>query len=89
MKKEDFNIALEGNKLTISSEKQQQNEQKDGERYSRQEFSYQSFMRSFHLPKDVVDAENIKATYENGLLALEIPKKEEAKQKPPRTIQIS
>jgi len=89
MNKEDFRIELENNMLTITSEKQQRNEQQEGERYTRREFSYQSFRRSFHLAANVVDAEKIQAKYENGLLHLTIPKKEEAKQRPPRTIQIS
>jgi len=89
MNKEDFNIQLDNNMLTISSEKQHQNEQKDGERYARREFSYQSFQRTFHLSKDVVDADKIEAKYNNGLLHLTIPKKEEAKQRPPKTIKIS
>lgn len=89
MKKEDFKVELDGNQLTISSERKTEDEQKDGEQYSRREFSYQSFMRSFQLPKDVVDIENIHAKYENGVLQLLIPKKEEAKQRPPRQIQIN
>jgi HSP20 family protein len=89
MNKEDFRIELDNHMLTITSEKEHRNEQKEGERYTRREFSYQSFQRSFHLAKDVVDADKIQAKYENGLLHLTIPKKEEAKQRPPRTIQIS
>ncbi len=89
MNKEDFRINLDNNILTINSEKQNQNEQKDGEKYSRREFSYESFQRTFHLPKEVVDSENIQAKYDNGVLRLLIPKREEAKQKPPRMIQIS
>lgn len=88
MEKKDFKIELDGHTLTISSEKQNEQEEKDGESYNRKEFSYQSFYRTFHLPKDVVDADKIKAKYENGLLQLEIPKKEEAKQKPARLIDI-
>ena len=88
MNKEDFKIELEGNELRITSEKEQENEMKEGERYTRREFSYQSFQRSFTLPKEVVDVEQIHAKYENGVLRLLIPKKEEAKQKPPRMIQI-
>ncbi|MDR6735591.1 Hsp20/alpha crystallin family protein [Sphingobacterium sp. 2149] len=88
MAKEDFKITLDGNLLTISSAKEEQHEeQKDN--YTRREFSYQSFQRSFELPKDVVDQDNIEAHYENGMLKLTIPKKEEAKQKEPRTIYIS
>ena len=89
MKKNDFKIELEGNILNISSETSNQTEEKEGDRYSRREFSYQSFERSFTLAKDVLDAEKIKAKYEDGVLRLHIPKKEEVKQKPPRLIQIS
>lgn len=89
MGKEDFRIELDGNTLTISSEKTNELNENEDERYSRREFSYQSFQRKFELPKDVVDAEKIEARYENGLLHLIIPKKEEAKQRPPRMIQIS
>ena len=89
MKKEDFNVTLDNNILTISATQKHENEEKDGERYSRREFSYQSFQRRFTLPKDVVDINDIHAKYENGLLRLVIPKREEAKQKPPRMIEIS
>lgn len=89
MSKKDFKIELDGFALTISSEKQEEHEDKDGESYNRKEFSYQSFYRTFHLPKEVVDADKIQAKYENGLLRLEIPKREEAKQKPARLIDIS
>jgi HSP20 family protein len=89
MNKEDFKVELDGNVLTITSEKKSENEVKDGERYSRREFSYQSFQRSFQLPKEVVDADKIEAKYENGVLKLVVPKKEEAKPRPPKTIQIS
>ena len=88
MQKEDFKVELEDNNLTISSEFQNQNDVKDGERYTRREFSYQSFQRSFMLPKNVVDIDLINAKYENGVLRLLIPKREEAKQKPPRMIEI-
>ena len=89
MSKEDFKIELDNNLLTISSEKQTENEEKEGDRYTRREFSYQSFQRALQLPKDVVDADRIEARYQNGLLHLLIPKKEEVKQRPPRMIQIS
>lgn len=89
MRKEDFKVELDGNQLTISSKKRTEEEQTDDSRYTKREFSYQSFQRMFQLPKDVVDADKIEAHYENGLLHLVIPKKEEAKQKPPRMIQIA
>lgn len=88
MEKNDFKITLDGNLLTISSSKEE-NREEEKDNYTRREFSYQSFQRSFELPKDVVDQDNINARYENGLLLLTIPKKEEAKQKAPRLIEIS
>lgn len=88
MEKKDFNILLDGNQLTISSAKQYEETKKE-ESYTRREFSYQSFTRTFQLPKEVVDAEKIMATYVNGLLKLTIPKKEEAKQKAPKQISIN
>ncbi|MEO7801471.1 MAG: Hsp20/alpha crystallin family protein [Ginsengibacter sp.] len=89
MTKNDFKVELDGNALTISSERSHQKEDRQDVRYSRKEFSYQSFQRTFTLQKDVVDIDRIQAKYENGLLHLLIPKKEEAKQKPPRLIQIA
>jgi HSP20 family protein len=89
MKKDDFRIELDGNQLTITSEKENQTEENnENNNYSRREFSYQSFQRRFQLPKDVVDADKIEARYDSGLLHLLIPKREEAKQRPPRMIQI-
>ena len=89
MSKNDFKVELNGNVLTISSERTNEDKEKDNERYARKEFSYQSFQRTFTLQKDVVDINKIQAKYENGLLHLLIPKKEEAKQKPPKLIHIS
>jgi HSP20 family protein len=77
MKKDDFNIDVEGNLLTISAEKEETKEEKD-ERYSRKEFSYTSFSRSFTLP-DWVNKDKIDASYENGLLKVNLPKTEEAR----------
>lgn len=88
MQKENFKVELDGNTLTICSERKNESEEKEGERYTRREFSYQSFQRTFTLPKNVVDVDQINAKYENGVLHLLIPKREEAKQKPPRMIKI-
>lgn len=85
--KEDFNINVENDILTISSEKQIE-EEKEGETTSRREFSYGAFQRSFTLPK-TVDSDKIKANYDSGVLKISIPKKEESKTKPPRKIDIS
>lgn len=89
MDKKDFKIELDNNLLTISSEKQEEKSENGKEgKYTRREFSYQSFSRSFNLP-DTVAADKIQARYAEGVLKLEIPKKEEAKPKPARTIKIS
>jgi len=89
MSKNDFKITLEGNTLTISSEKtQQQEENKKESRYTSREFSYQSFSRTFTLQKDVMDTDRIQAAYRDGVLHLQIPKMEHVKQKPPRVIEI-
>ncbi|MFW5757334.1 MAG: Hsp20/alpha crystallin family protein [Bacteroidota bacterium] len=88
MSKEDFKIHLDNDVLTISSQKEKDKENKEGERYTRREFSYLSFTRSFNLP-ETVESEKITAKYHDGILLLEIPKKEEAKQKPAKQIAIS
>ncbi len=89
MAKDDFKIHLDGNLLTISAEAKNEREEKSESNYSKREFSYQSFQRSFTLSKDVVDSDKINAKYQDGVLKLLIPKKEEAKEKPPRMIEIS
>ena len=77
MKKEDFNINLDNNVLTISTEVKSEDEEKN-EKYTRREFSYSSFCRSFSLPKSV-DLDKIKADYSDGILNLTLPKREESK----------
>jgi HSP20 family protein len=87
-KKEDFNVELDDNVLTISSEASSENEEKDKEgKYTRKEFSYSSFKRSFTLP-EIVNDYDINASYENGVLHITLPKKEEALPKPKRMIEI-
>lgn len=77
MKKEDFAIEMEGNMLTISSEKEETKDEND-KRYNRREYNYSSFSRSFTLPEDVMQ-DKIDAKYEDGVLKLTLPKKEESK----------
>lgn len=77
MKKDDFNIDVEGNMITISCDKEEKKEEKDS-RYTRKEYNYSSFSRSFTLPDEVMK-EKIEARYEDGVLKLMLPKKEEAK----------
>lgn len=85
--KKDFKIDLENNLLTISSEKTfTDKEEKEG-RFMRREFAFGKFKRSFSLP-DSADGEKINASYREGVLHISIPKKEEAKPRPPRQITI-
>ena len=77
LKKNDFKIDVDGNMLTISSEKEETKEEKD-KRFTRKEYNYSSFSRSFTLPEDV-NAEKIAAKYEDGVLKLSLPRKEETK----------
>jgi len=86
--KEDFKIELTRDILTISSDKEINNEIKEGQQFTQREFSYQSFSRSFTLP-NIVDSEKIGAKYENGILRINIPKKEESKPRPARQIAIA
>lgn len=77
LKKEDFKLSLHENRLTISAKQEEQNVEKT-EKFSRQEFNYSSFQRTFTLPKNV-DGEKIEASYINGILHVGLPKKEELK----------
>lgn len=77
MKKDDFKIDVDGNVLTISSEKEETKEEKE-KKFTRKEYNYASFSRSFTLP-DEVNMDKIDAKYENGILKIALPRKEEAK----------
>lgn len=89
MDKTDFQIELDNETLTISSHKEKTNDLAEKERYTRREYSYQSFKRSFLLPKKVVDESQIEARYQDGILRILIPKNEGAKTLPPRQIDIT
>jgi HSP20 family protein len=88
MEKDDFSIELKNSLLTISSEKQTENHSGEENNVTRREFSYQSFSRSFSLPASV-ETDKITAKYENGILHVIIPKKEEARPKPLKQIKVS
>ncbi|MGF7217952.1 HSP20 family protein [Spirosoma lacussanchae] len=89
LKKEDFKLNLNHNNLSISAYQETKKEETDqtNEKYTRREFSYSSFQRTFTLPTSV-DADNIQASYTDGVLKIELPKREEAKVKPARQIEI-
>lgn len=88
LKKESFNIEIEKDLLTISSEvKTETTDDKDG-KFTRREFRTASFKRSFKLPENV-KADEINAAYQDGILSVILPKKEEAAQPSKRLIDIS
>lgn len=88
MKKEDFNVKVDNNLLTVSSEKKDETSEKDKEgRYIRREFSYQSFQRAFSLPENC-DKDSIDASYANGILHISINKKQPVEKPAGRQIDI-
>jgi HSP20 family protein len=76
LKKEDFKINIEGDMLTISSE-QEAEEETNEEKWNRKEYNYSSFSRSFNLPEEI-NQEKIEANYNDGILKINLPKKEKA-----------
>lgn len=86
--REDFQIAVDKDRLTISAQKTM-NSEKAEKTFTRREFNYSTFARTFYLPK-TVDKDRISAKYENGILMVTVPKKAEVvKEEKSRTIQIS
>jgi HSP20 family protein len=84
--KKDFKIDVEGNLLTISAQKEENKEEKD-KSYTRREYNFSSFSRSFTLPEGV-EQDKIDASYTDGVLKLAIPKNEKAHQKNHKEIAI-
>jgi len=90
MKRDDFKVELDNNALTISSQREDHREENDKDGgYTRREFSYQSFQRSFTLPENKVEGDKISARYVDGILQVTVPKREEAKVKPAKQIAVS
>lgn len=87
--KEDFNIELDNDVLTISAEEKKESDTANNSgRFTRREFSYSTFKRAFSLP-EAINTAAINANYENGVLNIVLPKKEEAKVQAKRMIEIS
>jgi HSP20 family protein len=80
LERKDFNVEVDNHILTISAEKEEETKEGDGE-YSKREYSFNSFSRSFTLPENVKEG-NIDASYENGVLRISIPKLKETPVKP-------
>lgn len=75
MEKENFALELEKEVFVISAEVSKEKEEKE-EKFTKREFATQSFKRSFTLPLNLIDLEQIEANYKNGILEVNIPKKE-------------
>ncbi len=90
LEKKNFRLELNEDKLTISSVHENTSEEKnENDSFSRREFNYHSFSRSFVLPEKLIDKEAISASYENGILKVSVPKKEKATTNQHREIHIS
>ena len=87
MHKEDFEVTLDNDTLTIIANRKTENKEVKG-RYTRKEFGYGNFKRSFHL-NDTIDSAAINGDYKDGILAVSLPKREEAKAQPKRLIEIA
>lgn len=87
MDKKDFRVEVDNGVLMISGERKEE-DKVEGDLYTRREFHYGSFMRTFNLPDDV-DGEKVSASYRNGILSITVAKREEAKRKPKKMINIS
>ena len=84
--KKDFHVELEEDTLTISTTTDQESNE-DNSKFTRREFDYASFQRSFRIP-ETIDTKNIKANYKNGLLSIILPKRKEAIPEPKKQIEI-
>jgi len=87
LSKEDFELKIEKDLLTVSSKKEESSEEKDG-KFTRREFNFTSFTRSFHLP-EIVDNDAIKASYSEGILKIQLPKNVELIKEKVKTIEIA
>lgn len=85
LSKKDFSISIENDVLNVSSDAEDKAE--DGVTYSRKEFGYSSFKRTFHLPESV-DKSSISASYRNGVLIISLNKMESAKPQPARVVEV-
>jgi HSP20 family protein len=85
--KKDFKIVMKDDVLEVSAERKEE-EAEEKEDYTRREFSYNSFKRTMQLPTSVDRNKDAKATYKNGILGLKLLKKEEAKEKPKKMIEV-
>lgn len=89
LQKQDFTIQLDNEMLCVSAAQQENNALEEGSQYVQQEFQHLAFERRFRLSKTLIVPNEISATYTDGILRITIPKKEEAKELPPRQIEVT
>lgn len=87
LSRNDFNISIDNGCLTVSSEKEEKKEEKE-KHYTRKEYSYNAFERTFNMPESV-DKDAVSAKYKDGILTITLAKTSEAKKEQPKTIDIS
>ena len=87
-KREDFNVSVDNDRLVITAKMEEEHTEEEQGKYTRREFSARAFERSFTLPKNTVNTDSVEAKYENGVLKLSLPKLDEVKPKPAKTIEI-
>lgn len=88
MNKEDFGVDYENGQLTISATKKEEDKENEDE-FLRREYCYHSFQKTFNVSEDMVNTDKIHAKYENGILSVLLPKKQEAKEKSTKKIKIT
>jgi HSP20 family protein len=88
LSKEAFNLVIENDKLTVSYKQEDGNEASLEKRYLTQEFAVTEFTKTYNLPKGKVNEEKVSAAYNNGILTVTLPKREEAKPKQPVSIKV-
>ena len=86
-KKDNFNVSIDKGVLTISATEEEKKEETK-ENYTKREFNYTSFTRSFRLPDNIIDESTIKGNYKDGILEVFLGKREEVKPKPARMIEV-
>lgn len=86
LEKSDFNLTIEKDKLHVSAQKEEKKEE-NSDNFTKKEFSFNSFTRSFDLPNTLI-TDKVVANYENGILTIQLPKKPEAKPQPAKQIEI-
>ena len=89
MKKDNFKVDFDNGRLTISSELSEETKNAGNEKFTRREYYYRSFQRTFTVPENVVNGDKIQARYTDGILNITLPKREELKPKPAKQIKIA